>query len=158
LDVLKASTSKLISNDAMQLSLLITDNFNMDTIPLPMMQFARADLLAFQNRNEACFQTLDSITNSFPNHSLTDEIIFLKAKIHRKEGNINEALSFYETILNIHFNSVYADDALFAMAEINDLDLNQKEIAHTLYERVLTEYPGSLFVVEARKRFRAYIP
>ena len=51
----------------------------MDTIPLPMMQFARADLLAFQNRNDACFQTLDSITNSFPDHSLTDEIIFLKA-------------------------------------------------------------------------------
>ena len=158
LDVLKASTSKLISNDAMQLSLLITDNFNMDTIPLPMMQFARADLLAFQNRNDACFQTLDSISNSFPNHSLTDEIVFLKAKIYRKEGNLNEALSLYETILNIHFNSVYADDALFAMAEINDLDLNQKEIAHTLYERVLTDYPGSLFVVEARKRFRAYTP
>ena len=158
LDVLKASTSKLISNDAMQLSLLITDNFNMDTIPLPMMQFARADLLAFQNRNDACFQTLDSITNSFPDHSLTDEIIFLKAKIYRKEGNLKEALTFYETIINIHFNSVYADDALFAMAEINDLDLNQKEIAHTLYERVLTDYPGSLFVVEARKRFRAYIP
>jgi hypothetical protein len=158
LDVLKASTSKLISNDAMQLSLLITDNFNMDTIPLPMLQFARADLLAFQNRYTTCFETLDSITTLFPNHSLTDEIIFLKAKIYRKQGLINEALSNFETILNIHFNSVYADDALFAMAEINDFELNNKEIAHTLYERILTEFPGSLFVVEARKRFRAYTP
>ncbi|MFM7770432.1 MAG: tetratricopeptide repeat protein, partial [Bacteroidota bacterium] len=158
LDVLKASTSKLISNDAMQLSLLITDNFNMDTIPLPMMQFARADLLAFQNRYSECFQTLDSITNVFPNHSLTDEIIFLKGKIYRKQNLFTEALNYFETIVNVHFNSVFADDALFAMAEIKDLSLNQRDQAHALYERILTEFPGSLYVVEARKRFRAFTP
>ena len=41
LDVLKSS-SKLISNDAMALSLLITDNYNLDTTDVPMMLFAKA--------------------------------------------------------------------------------------------------------------------
>ena len=50
LDVLKASTSKLIANDAMQLSLLITDNLGLDTSVLPMQIFARAELLYFQNK------------------------------------------------------------------------------------------------------------
>ena len=45
LDGLKASTSKLISNDAIDLSLLITDNYNMDTTPINMKQFSHADLL-----------------------------------------------------------------------------------------------------------------
>ena len=46
LDVLKASTSKLISNDAMDLSLLITDNFNLDTITEPMMMAMPAPVVA----------------------------------------------------------------------------------------------------------------
>ena len=50
LDVLKSSTSKLISNDAMDLSLLITDNYNLDTIDKPMIQFAKGDLLCFQKK------------------------------------------------------------------------------------------------------------
>ena len=40
LDVLKASTSKLIANDALELSVLITDNYNMDTSETAMKLFA----------------------------------------------------------------------------------------------------------------------
>ena len=70
LDVLKASTSKLISNDAIDLSLLITDNFNMDTTVVPMLMFAQADLLAYQNKTEIAMTKLDSITTVWPGHSL----------------------------------------------------------------------------------------
>src|SRR5690606_10374832 len=40
LDVLKSSTSKLIANDAMKLSLLITDNLGLDSNYTAMRQFA----------------------------------------------------------------------------------------------------------------------
>jgi tetratricopeptide (TPR) repeat protein len=155
LDVLKASTSKLISNNAMQLSLLITDNFNMDTIPLPMMQYARAELLAYQNQFSQCFQTLDSITNAFPGHSLTDEILFTKANIYRKQGNFEKAMELYTELVNVHFEGIFADDALFAMAEIEEKHYKDLAKAQTHYERLLTDFPGSLFVIDARKRFRA---
>ena len=45
LDVLKASTTKLIANNAMDLSLLITANTGMDTTIRPMQLFSNADLL-----------------------------------------------------------------------------------------------------------------
>ena len=48
LDVVKASTSKLIANDAMELSLLITDNYNLDTTEVTMKLFAKADLYIIQ--------------------------------------------------------------------------------------------------------------
>lgn len=155
LDVLKASTSKLISNNAMQLSLLITDNFNMDTIPLPMMQFARAELLAYQNQFALCFQTLDSITTAFPGHSLTDEILFTKANILRKQGQFEKAIELYTELVNIHFDGIYADDALFAIAEMEEKHFKDFAKAQTQYERLLNDFPGSLFVIDARKRYRA---
>lgn len=155
LDVLKASTSKLISNNAMQLSLLITDNFNMDTIPLPMMLYARAELLAYQNQFALAFQTLDSITTAFPGHSLTDEILFTKANIYRKQGEFEKAVLLYTELINVHFEGIYADDALFAMAEIEEKHFKDLAKAQTLYERLLNEFPGSLFVIDARKRYRA---
>ena len=87
LDVLKASTSKLISNDAIDLSLLITDNYAMDTITTPMLMFAQADLLAYQNRNEEAFLKMDSIVSTWPGHALTDDILMKKAEIYQKQVN-----------------------------------------------------------------------
>ncbi len=154
LDVLKASTTKLISNDAIDLSLLITDNFNMDTTKVPMKMFARADLLAYQNRFDESMVGMDSILYLFPGHSLTDEIKMLKGDIYYKMGNYTEAQKYYQDIVDLHFTDITADDALFKLAEMNHYLLNNTELAMKLYERLITELPGSLYVVEARKRFR----
>lgn len=154
LDVLKASTSKLISNDAIDLSLLITDNFNMDTITAPMEMYARADLLAFQNRHVEAVVTLDSISTLWPYHTLMDEIMMMKAGIFQDKGNYAEAIALYEKVLLLHFKDITADDALFKLAEIHQYVYNDVAKAMELYEKLLTEYPGSLYVVEARKRFR----
>ena len=83
----RASTSKLISNDAIDLSLLITDNFNLDTIFEPMEIYARADLLIMQRRFDDARQTLDSLTAEYPGHSLEDEILIVLRKSSNAEGN-----------------------------------------------------------------------
>ncbi|MFZ4545847.1 MAG: tetratricopeptide repeat protein, partial [Bacteroidales bacterium] len=48
-----------------------------------------------------------------------------------------------------------ADDALYNLAGLNENQLNDKVKAMQLYEKILTQYPGSLYVVDARKRFRS---
>lgn len=154
LDVLKASTSKLISNDAIDLSLLITDNYNMDTTTVAMLLFAEADLLAYQNKMDAAFGKLDSITAVFPGHSLTDEILMMKADIHTRKGEFDIALALLQEISDLHFHDILGDDALFKMAELHDYQFGNTAQAKELYEKLLNEYPGSLYVVEARKRFR----
>jgi tetratricopeptide (TPR) repeat protein len=155
LDALKASTTKLISNDAIDLSLLITDNFNMDTITAPMQMYARADLLFFQNKFDQSLLTLDSLFKEYPDHSLTDEMFMLKAGIFMKKGNHTEALALYDKILQFHTTDITADDALFKSAEIQERIILDTAKAMQLYEKLITEYPGSLYVIEARKRFRA---
>ena len=155
LDVLKASTSKLISNDAIDLSLLITDNFNMDTTLVPMQMFARADLLTYQNRFEEATITLDSIFTIYPAHTLADEILMKKAEIQMKQGHYDQARDLYQEVINIYFIEITADDALFKLADMYQFIYTDSTKAMELYEKLITDFPGSLYVVEARKRFRS---
>lgn len=154
LDVLKGATSKLISNDAMDLSLLISDALAIDTNTAPLLIFARADLLAFQNKDEQAIITLDSINTLFPNHALADDILYRKAGLELKHGKYTEAAAFYENILNNYGSDILADDALFKLADLNENQFKNLDKAKELYQQLLEKYPGSLYVVEARKRFR----
>jgi len=154
LDVLKAATSKLIANDAMDLSLFISDNTVIDTSAIPLRIFARADLLSFQNKDDQAMVTLDSITTLFPDHALGDDILYKKSKIMISRGNFEEAAKYLKKIIDTYPDDILADDALFQLAELNENKFNDKEKAKELYQQLLLKYPGSLYTVEARKRFR----
>jgi len=155
LDVLKGSTSKLISNDAMELSLLITDNMNMDTIYEPMILFAQADLLTVQHKFPEAITLLDSIMTTWPGHALSDEILLQRAKIAEEKYDFQGAISFYQQVIADHYFDISADNALFRMADLYETKLNDEEKAQEYYKQLMLDFPGSLYVVEARKRFRA---
>ena len=71
LDVLKASTTKLIANDAMELYLLLQDNLGIDTTLAPVQMYANADLLLQQHRYAEALVELDSISKLFPFHGFS---------------------------------------------------------------------------------------
>ena len=154
LDVLKASTSKLTANDAMELSMLIGNNLNMDSTAIPLQMFARADLLFFRNKEAEAMATLDSIAELYPYHTLTDNILFRKAKIEIDLNNYETAAGYLQEITNNFSYGLLADDALFMLAELYNYQLNQKEKAKELYRNMLTRYPGSVFTEESREKFR----
>ena len=154
LDVLKAATSKLIANDAMELSLLISDNMDPDSSMNGLFIFAKADLLSYQNKDDLALQTLDSIYLIGLYHPLFDEVLFKKAEIMIKKGHYEEADSLLQRVVDYYPFDILADDALFLRAEIHEQQFNNIEQAMDLYQELLLNYPGSLYVVEARKRFR----
>lgn len=155
LDALKASTSKLISNDAIDLSLLITDNYALDTITEPMERFAQAELMALQHRYLEAETALDNLMSDWPGHALEDDILFRKATWARLNGRFEDAIRFLEEITALHFDDVLADDALYWTAKILEDHLLRPNEALPLYEQLLFNHPGSLHVIEARERFRA---
>lgn len=154
LDVLKASTSKLIANDAFYLSSIINDNIALDTITTALEMYSRAELSIFRNNDSIAELILDSISKQFPTHSLSDDIAFLKSKIYEKTKNYNKALEFLEKIVKDYSYDILADDALYEMAKIYDFQLNDKQKAMDSYKDILIKYPGSIYVVDARKRYR----
>jgi tetratricopeptide (TPR) repeat protein len=154
LDVLKGATSKLIANDAMDLSLIIGDAINIDTNVVPLQYFASADLLLLQNKTDEALKRMDSINILFDNHSLADDIYFKKGLIYTKKGMYNEALEAYKRVVENYGDEIFGDDAFFKMAELYQFYVNDLEKAKTTYQELLTKYPGSIYTVEARKRFR----
>ena len=155
LGVLKESTSKLIANDALKLSILITDNFGLDSNYQAMTWFANGDLLIEQHRYTEAFILFDSIIATFPYHSLGDEILIRKSKAMQLKGDWTKAISFLEELLKYYKEDILADDALFQLGDIYENHLNDKEKASEFYKTLLFDFKGSLHSVEARKRYRS---
>ena len=154
LDVLKASTSKLTANDAMDLSMLISNNLNLDTTAVPLEMFSRADLLFFRNKDSMAMNTLDSISDLYPFHSLVDDILYRKAKIEIDRQNYALAAEYLEGIRTDFTYELLADNALFLLAEMYNFEMDQKEKAKELYGEMLTMHPGSVYIEESREKFR----
>ncbi len=155
LDVLKAATSKLIANDALELSLIISDNIEEDSITVPLSMYAKSDLLEFRNRDSEALAVLDSISILYPMHAIADNVLFKKAEIYAKNGKFDLAATNYSLIIEKYPYDLLADDAMYNLAGLYENQLNNKGKAMELYEKILTQYTGSLYVVDARKHFRA---
>ena len=154
LDVLKASTSKLIANDAMQLSVLITDNIGLDTTEAPLLMFAAADLLAFQNKNDEALWMLDSLKLAYPNHTIADDILYKRYQINYKQKKYTEAITNLEAIVKDYSYDILADDAIYNLAMLYDNQLDDEEKAVAYYKQIMFDYQSSIYVINARKRFR----
>lgn len=154
LDVLKASTSKLIANDAMQLSLLITDNIGIDTNEAPLLLFAKADLLSYQNKNDEAIKLLDSLKNEFSYHSINDDVLFKRFQINYKQQQFDAALENLNEIIKNYPTDLLGDDAVYNAALIYDKNKNDQTKAAELYKSLLFDYKDSVYGVDARKRYR----
>ncbi|MEZ5017971.1 MAG: tetratricopeptide repeat protein [Flavipsychrobacter sp.] len=158
LSVLKASTTELIANDALYLSVLITENIPPDSNYVPLRRFAYADLLQFQNKDEEAAALLDSINTAFPDHPLKDDILMQRANIAQKHRQYKEALEYLTTIYEQHGDDVLGDDALFKMADLYENKLDNKTKAAELYEQLILQYPGSTYVQTARDKVKQIAP
>jgi tetratricopeptide (TPR) repeat protein len=154
LDVLKLATSREIANDAMDLSILIQDNIGMDTSTEAMAAYAAIDLLLFQNKTDEALIKCDELLKKYPNHSLTDEVYWLKAKLYRRTGNFGASIEMLDKIINGYPFDILGDDAYYLKAIILEEDIKDPEKAKDVYQQLLKKYPGSIFCADARKRFR----
>lgn len=154
LDVLKQATTKLIANDALNLSLMITDNYGLDSNYIAMNWFAQADLLIEQHQYDRAFLYFDSIVKEYPAHSLGDEILMKKSRAYQLRGEWNQAVKMLDELLKYYPTDILADDALFQLGEIYENNLLDQEKAKEQYRKILFDHKGSLYTTEARKRFQ----
>jgi len=153
-DVLKAATSQLIANDALNLSLLISDNLQSSTDSSALKMYADAEMLEFRKLPAEALAKLDSIAIAFPGNSLEDDILMVKSKIYTRGNDIENAIRVLKTLIDQQAGSVWMDDALFTLANLYENNLKDGKQAKLLYQRLIDEHPGSMHATEARKRFR----
>ena len=154
-DVLKNSTSKLISNDALDISVFIMDNLGLDTTEQSLQLFADAELLIFQNKFKAANEVFNQLLVQFPDHSLQDDVYYFQANMFEEQQDYKQAAELYERITTEHVEEIRADNAMFKLAQLYETKLNEPEKAKNLYERLFLEFTGSVYAVEAREKYRA---
>lgn len=153
-NVLKASTSKMIANDALYYSLLITDNMALDTNTEALAMFARADLMHYQKKLDSALIILGMMEIAFVDHPVQDEVLFLTAEIFQERSQYEKAEEPLKAIIEQYADAILADDAQFQLAGIYEAKLNRREEAMDLYLQLFTQHPDSFFASEARKRYR----
>lgn len=154
LEVLKSATTQLISNDAMELALVIIDNLGIDSNYTALTWYGKALLAEKQQRYKLANNYLDSITIEFPGHGLSDEILFVKARMSETTGDYVAAVNLLET-LSIAYNfDILADNALYKLGMIYMYSLNQPEKAKAAFEKLIEKYSSSVYIVDARREYR----
>ena len=118
--ILKSATTKLISNDAIELSVFIMDNANLDTTYAPLKMYAEAELLVFQNKFEEAKEKLDELVSTFPGHTLQDDVLYAKGLIDLNQKKYDTAAAFFEEVIRNHTDEIRGDNALFKLAEMQE--------------------------------------
>ncbi len=152
LNILKSATSKLIANDAMTLSLTISDNLEYDTIGL--QRIAKADYYIYQHRYALANQMLDSVVAYNPNEVSLPNAFYRKAKIALNSGDYELVDSLYKRVYEGYADSYIADEALIEDALLLENQLNRKEEAMECYSQLFDYYTASVYVAQARKSYR----
>lgn len=156
-DVLKKSTSKLIANDALRLSLLIKDNSALDTTYIMLELYAQALLKQAQHQYEAALLELDSLDAMLqfsPEHSLLDEAMYSRARIYESMGQLDTAVQLYIAVENQFGKDLLADESLIRAARIYQYQLYNLDKAKELYEKIVLEHGNSVYAEEARNEYR----
>ncbi len=155
LDILKKSTSQLIANDAMELSLLISDNSLEDTLQTALKKYARADLLDLQGKHQEAITILDDILQNHKAEAIEDEALLKQAQIFEKTEQYDKAIANYLKIIEFHNEDILTDNAYFYLAELYNKTLQQPEKAKEFYEQIIFNHQDSIYFVEARKQYRS---
>lgn len=154
LKVLRGSTSQLIANDAMQLSLLISDNSLEDSTQTALKKYARADLLAYQNKNKEAIEALEDILQNHKGEKIEDEALLKQAQLLMEQKEYESAEFNYQKIVEFYADGILADDAHFALGELYRNILNEPEKAKTHFEKIIYNYQDSYYFPQARTNFR----
>ena len=154
LDVLKSATSQLIANDAMELSLLISENSQEDSTRTALKKYARADLLAFQEKNSRAIEVLDSVLVEHKGEKIEDDALLKQAGLYEQAEEYSKAEENYLAIIQHYKNGVLGDNAHYYLAELYATKLGQPQRAQEFYEKIIFNYADSIYFVDARKKFR----
>ena len=152
LNILKSATSKLVANDAMTLSLTISDNLEYDTIGLKRL--AKADYYIYQHKYELANQMLDSVVAYNPNEVSLPSAFYRKATIAINKGDYELADSLYRRVYEGYADSYIADKALVEDALLLENQSDRKAEAMECYSRLFDYYTASVYVAQARKSYR----
>lgn len=149
------ATHEDVANDALSLRLLILENPPQDSAAAALRAYAHVSLLLRQNQTSEAVAHTEEMLTRWARHPVADDVRFLRAQAFRQAQLTHEALAAFGELPLIHPDSPHGDRSLFNYAEILEQDLGDLNAAVEAYTDLLTKFPGSLLINEARERIRS---
>lgn len=156
LDAVGNNTSTDVSNDGIGLGVLLAERkAARDTTGQALALYARVRLRRRQRRPDDALALIDTLLTQHGAHPVADDARFLKAQVLAENGSAEDAAAAYAQVALAHPRSALADRSLFEAARLQENALDDPAAALETYTRLLSDYPGSLHVPDARARIRA---
>jgi len=155
LSLLQRFTTNLntdLTNDALQLQYFIQEN-NISA-PHALAEFAKADLLMRQHKYAESLVQFQDIVHRSPAALLVDDALMKIGELYFLLKRPHEALMAFRFIVDSVQISIHKDRAQFRIAELYQNDFMNKTQAVEAYEKLLAQFPNSLYAEESRKRIR----
>lgn len=154
LNILKAGATQLIANDALELLLVIRDNSQDDSLQTALKKYAKADLLAYQNKKEDAIKAYAAILEQHKGEEIEDEAFLSQALLLEEKGSYKKAENNYLSIIDFYNDGILADDAHYRLALLYENKLDKPNKAKQHYERIIFDFADSIYLVQAQKSFR----
>jgi tetratricopeptide (TPR) repeat protein len=142
--------TELEENDLLKLFLVLEEN-RQDSVGLAIL--GEAELYAFQRQYNLGCQLIENYLPLSTNNQIKDELFLVLADLYQKLKVFDNAIVTYVTISN-NAQSIYRDLAIKNCADIYETDLRNFSKAQEYYERLLMEFPESIFCEHARNEIR----
>ncbi len=154
LSVLKSSSSQLIANDALDLYLLINDTSVNDSTYTALDKFAKADFLVYKQKDVEALEQFNIILKEHKGEDIEAVTLLRAGQLLEKQAKYQQALAYYQTIMDYFSEGIYLDEALFFSAEIYKKHLAEPEKAKELYELLIFNHQDSIYFIDARNQYR----
>lgn len=151
-DVLKEATTKLVSNDAILMSHFINLNYRENDENGELIQLARTEYLIYKHQHAQALPVLDSLVQ-YAAAGIAARATLQKVQILSEQNLYPEAIELL-TRLKKHSDEPHIQaEAIYQLANIH---VRQKDLtqARELYKLLVSEYSGSVYSIEAGKRYR----
>jgi tetratricopeptide (TPR) repeat protein len=107
-----------------------------------------------QHRYDEALIVLDSLSAEYPIHGLGDDVLYERYRIAYARLRYTEAATYLDKVLELYPLDILVDNALLDLGKLYEDHLKDPGKAMGYYERLLFEQTGSIFVPEARERYR----
>ena len=107
----------------------------------------------------AVIQKYLAVSRDYPPSSIAPKARYKAAKLYEdlyryssNQKDIERAAESYLGLADVYSSSSLADDALYRAAQIHETQLNSREKASSLYQRIINDYPDGDMVQLAREQ------
>lgn len=151
-DAIKGSTTKFISNDAIKMSHFINTHYEEDGDNSDLEYLACTEYKVYKKQYPQALPRLDSLIQHSP-AGIADYASLVKAEVLLSCFKIEEAETLLKNLRDKSDQTYVRAEALYKLAELK-AHHQQKQEALDLYKILVSDYSGSVYSVEAGKKYR----